>query len=849
MSNLGPQQQKASFSGLLQVPGGITSTLQTVTDGDGNPTALSLSTTAVSAIGLVSATAQNIYGGSAGSVVYQSAVGATSFVTPGTTGQLLSTNGVLAPTFVTVDANYVDAVATAGDTMTGNLNMDGNLVTNLGAPVASTDVATKGYVDSVATGLKVKGAVTCASTTNIASLSGLLTIDGITVTAGQRVLIKDQSASASNGIYVAAAGAWSRSTDADTWDELVAAAVFVSSGTVNASTTWVCNVAPGGTLGSTPITFVQFGTASSYTAGSGLTLAGNQFSITAPVTPALGGTGVTSLTGIPYGNNTSAFTVATGAQIASQIGSNAVTKATNLAAGAANRIPYQSATDTTGFLATGTAGQVLTSNGSGSAPGWSNVSVTSSNNSGTAYTGAISRSVASMAGDVANVLDFGADPTQATDSSAAFQAAFNTGRLVYVPTGNYLISAGVTTTGPGMVGDGQRGTYIYVDNSFTTGDVIRWNGAGGNGLHGPYFSGFTMETFNGARTSDALINITPTSDKIEYSCIENIHLSNGYIGLRLQNAWAFKVIASNFTGATNTGIHVSSPFDVDGGDSSIASCHFGNSYCGVLQESSGGLKITNSKFLGGTYGYWLNAVLPDKNMADLLISNCSIEGYSTAGIALNRQSGTYGIGAIVISGNQMGTTVAPVGAWCIVANDSDNFIVDLIITGNAFGTASGNSCVGLDYNQYLYVGANQFQASSDVNTAGLVISSHVDNCVVDGNQYQSFTPGSSLVCASTSARGSDFDQSGFAAASMTSATYGSFYVTGFQNVTFSEVFPSAPKVYATLNAGNGTFNTGGAISVIIANITTTGFQWGVVGINSTGNVAIQWHATLTNPAT
>ena len=71
MSNLGPQAQNASFPGLLQVPGGITSSLQVVTDGSGNATGLSLSSTAVSVSGLVSSTAQNIYGGTAGALPYQ----------------------------------------------------------------------------------------------------------------------------------------------------------------------------------------------------------------------------------------------------------------------------------------------------------------------------------------------------------------------------------------------------------------------------------------------------------------------------------------------------------------------------------------------------------------------------------------------------------------------------------------------------------------------------------------------------------------------------------------------------------------------------------------------------------
>jgi len=83
-----------------------------------------------------------------------------------------------------------------------------------------------------------------------------------------------------------------------------------------------------------------------------------------------GGTGLTTLTGIAYGNGTSAFTAATGSQIATAIGSNAVTKATNVAGGAASKIVYQSAADTSAFIDAPTAtGQYL--NWNGSAFAWS----------------------------------------------------------------------------------------------------------------------------------------------------------------------------------------------------------------------------------------------------------------------------------------------------------------------------------------------------------------------------------------------------------------------------------------------------------------------------------------------
>lgn len=151
-------------------------------------------------------------------------------------------------------------------------------ITGLADPTAAQDAATKNYVDSVAQGLNVKRSVLCATTANI-TLSGLQTIDGYSVAANDRVLVKNQSTAAQNGIYVAAAAAWTRVTDMDVWTEHISAFVFVEQGTTNADTGWVCTVDPGGTLGTTSITFAQFSGAGTYLAGNGLQLAGNTFSV------------------------------------------------------------------------------------------------------------------------------------------------------------------------------------------------------------------------------------------------------------------------------------------------------------------------------------------------------------------------------------------------------------------------------------------------------------------------------------------------------------------------------------------------------------------------------------------
>jgi len=147
------------------------------------------------------------------------------------------------------------------------------------APTGATDIANKQYVDYYAAGLSWKAPVTVASTANIPTLSGLLTVDTITLVAGETVLVKNQSTAADNGIYVASSGAWTRSIGADVWDEFIGAIVFVVEGT-QAGSAWFCTAQPGGTLGTTAINWSNFSVASTYTAGTGLTLAGTQFSIT-----------------------------------------------------------------------------------------------------------------------------------------------------------------------------------------------------------------------------------------------------------------------------------------------------------------------------------------------------------------------------------------------------------------------------------------------------------------------------------------------------------------------------------------------------------------------------------------
>ena len=162
---------------------------------------------------------------------------------------------------------------------TADYGFGGFKITGLADPTSAQDAATKQYVDSVAQGLDPKASCVAATTANI-TLSGTQTIDGVAVIVGDRVLVKNQTLPQNNGIYVVAASTWSRSLDMDAWAEVPNAFTFIEDGTTQADTGWVTTASAGGTLGTTPIPFVQFSGAGTYTAGTGLTLTGGEFSIT-----------------------------------------------------------------------------------------------------------------------------------------------------------------------------------------------------------------------------------------------------------------------------------------------------------------------------------------------------------------------------------------------------------------------------------------------------------------------------------------------------------------------------------------------------------------------------------------
>lgn len=395
-------------------------------------------------------------------------------------------------------------------------------------PVSNNDLCNKLYVDALATGISWKQPVLTATDADI-TLSGAQTIGGVAVVSGDRVLVKDQSSQAENGIYVVSSGLWNRSEDANSWNEMVSAMVFVESGDL-AGQAYYCPIQPGGTLGVTAVTWSPFSVSGTYFAGTGLNLTGSTFSIAN-----------TSVTAASYGSASSVPTFTVNAQgqltaasnasiaiAASQITSGTIntarisgtysgitgvgtltdltvsnvitgsisgnaatattattaTKATNLAGGTAGSLPYQSATDTTTFLSAGVDGQVL-SLASG-VPTWTTVSGTgdvvgpasSVDNALTRFDGTTGKAIQTSsiivtdAGGLTNVNEVLLDTTPNTITGGAGSLSWNSGDL----TADLVLNTDVTLQ------LGQENLVLAYNNSgstITNGSVVAVNGAQG----------------------------------------------------------------------------------------------------------------------------------------------------------------------------------------------------------------------------------------------------------------------------------------------------------------------------------------------------------------------------------
>ena len=177
-----------------------------------------------------------------------------------------------------VRANRLDQMAAP----TGSVSMNSQTITNLAAPVNASDAASKSFVEATAQGLDVKDSCVAATTGNITISTALNngdTLDGVSLSTNDRVLVKDQSTASENGIYVVGSSP-ARATDLAAGADAAGFFTFVEQGTVNADNGFVCTSNKGSAVvGTNNLTIAQFSGAGQITAGDGLDKSGNTLSL------------------------------------------------------------------------------------------------------------------------------------------------------------------------------------------------------------------------------------------------------------------------------------------------------------------------------------------------------------------------------------------------------------------------------------------------------------------------------------------------------------------------------------------------------------------------------------------
>lgn len=343
-------------------------------------------------------------------------------------GTLPVANGGTGATVAATARTNLSAAASGANTDITSIALTTGTVTT--APASGTDIVNKIYADSIASGINFHQSVRLATVTALpantynngtsgvgatltANANGALSIDSVAVVAGNRVLVKNEATQANNGVYtVTQTGDGStpyiltRATDFDSSgtgvDQIDAGDFFlVTAGSTQANTSWVQQTPLPIVVGTTAIVFLQFGAPITYSAGTGLSLAGTVFSLTAPVTVALGGTGATdaatALSNLgaypasnPSGYTSNAGTVTTVGGTGTVNGitlTGTVTSSGSLTLGGTlsgvdltSQVTgtLSAANGGTGLTSAGTSGNVLTSNGTAwvsSAPAAAGVTV------------------------------------------------------------------------------------------------------------------------------------------------------------------------------------------------------------------------------------------------------------------------------------------------------------------------------------------------------------------------------------------------------------------------------------------------------------------------------------------
>jgi hypothetical protein len=662
-------------------------------------------------------------------------------------------------------------------TGTGTVDVWDKIISNVALPVNATDAATKGYVDSVAEGLHVHASVAAATPDTLANISSgtvtydngtagigatltttgtYATIDGVNIaTVGTRILVKNETNKAHNGIYVfTSSTVLTRATDYDTAAEIQGGDfTFVTGGTLYNSTGWV-QIDEVTIIGTDPIEWEQFSGAGTYLAGTGLTLTGDTFSISnTTVTAASYGSGdaVATFTVNAQGQLTAASNVAIAANAANLTGT---TLSSNILTSSLTSVGTLGSLSVTGNVS---AGNVSATDISGTTLGGTLTTAAQPN-----ITSVGTLSSLSVTGN-ANVGNIGAT------------AGVFTGN---VSSGNLSTIGELSVTGNANVGNlGTAGLVVAIGNvtggNLNTSGVLSVTGNANVGNLGT--AGLVVATGNvtgGNLTTAGIVSATGNVSGGNLTTIGVVSATGNVTGGNLTTGGVLSV-----TGNANVGNIGATAGEFTGNITSL-NANLGNLALANFFQGDGGL-LTNVTASGTLANGTSSVTIPEANgnvntsvggVANVFVvttTGANVTG--TLNASGNANVGNLGTaGLITATGNITGGNLSTGGALSVTGNiTSGNANLGNLATANFFtGTLTTNAqpnitsvgtLTGLDVNGNIT--AVNITANTGIftgNAAGLTnipagnINGQVANALVAGTVYTNAQPNITSVGTLTS---------------------------------------------------------------------------------------------------
>jgi hypothetical protein len=425
-----------------------------------------------------------------------------------------------------------------------------------------------------------------------------------------------------------------------------------------------------------------------------------------------------------------------------------------------------------------------------------------------------------------NIASFGA--TQGVDSTTEIQAAFDRSEWVYAIGTDYRYTQLIVSSSLKFIGAGKKKTRLRTTD--LTNDKITITADSSDSV---IIADMEFGTI-GTQTGGAYLRFDSSTTQLQNPKLLGCNFVSPYTAIYLANSAQFNISGCYFVSYINAGVILENDIEPDRGDSTIESNVFdagATSGDAIVQISSGGLRVINNKFLNGEYHYRgnYNSTL---DTSILVWTGNSSEQASIANMAFNGTSPTAFSYVNISGGNQFSVAASATG---ILINDPGyDFLRNNHIAGNIFNLGNSATAINAGRLNNSTIGRNTILGNGTLTT-GIVLGSNSAGVKLS---EQSMFGVNTEYNLSGGYKFTDWELETGQESDTTVNAFGPLYSTNTIIVAFSNLYPVIPDVKA--NA----VNSNGAVSVLISNITTTGFAMTILGATNGVSVTANWSASL-----